>query len=158
MRALGSASLGKAGCAGARNLDAARIRAAELLRHCGAVANSRKYGPFQAFSIASRIEELPKVGGKNQSRPESGRRAAAPGKTRHAMSTNRHPIEQEELMAYLDGELLPDQATEALSHLELCPECQTIAADFRGISRELMAWEVESPEVGISSEINAALG
>jgi hypothetical protein len=74
------------------------------------------------------------------------------------MSTNRHPIEQEELMAYLDGELPADEATEALSHLELCPECQTLAADFRGISQELMAWEVESPEAGISSEINAALG
>jgi hypothetical protein len=74
------------------------------------------------------------------------------------MSTNRHPIEQEELMAYLDGELPPDQATEALSHLELCSECQTLAADFRGVSRELTAWEVESPEVGIPSEIDAALG
>ncbi|HKU26631.1 MAG TPA: zf-HC2 domain-containing protein, partial [Candidatus Sulfotelmatobacter sp.] len=74
------------------------------------------------------------------------------------MSANRHPIEQEELMAYLDGELPADQATEALSHLELCPECQTLAADFRGISQALLAWGVESPEVGISSEINAALG
>jgi hypothetical protein len=74
------------------------------------------------------------------------------------MSANRHPIEQEELMAYLDGELPADQATEALSHLELCPECQTLAADFRGISQELLAWEVESPEVGIPSEIAAALG
>ncbi len=74
------------------------------------------------------------------------------------MSTNRHPIEREELMAYLDGELPLGQATEALSHLELCPECQTLAGDFRGVSQELMAWEVESPEVGISSEINAALG
>jgi hypothetical protein len=73
------------------------------------------------------------------------------------MSTNRHPIEQEELMAYLDGELSADQATEALSHLELCPECQTLAADFRGVSQGLLAWEVESPEVGISSELNAAL-
>lgn len=73
------------------------------------------------------------------------------------MSTNRHPIEQEELMAYLDGELPPDQATAALSHLELCPECQTLAADFRGVSQELIVWEVESPEVGIPSEINAAL-
>jgi hypothetical protein len=74
------------------------------------------------------------------------------------MNTNRHPIEQEELMAYLDGELSADQATEALSHLELCPECQTLAADFRGVSQELLAWEVESPEAGISSELNAALG
>ena len=74
------------------------------------------------------------------------------------MSTNRHPIEQEELMAYLDGELLPDQAAEALSHLELCPECQALAADFRGLSQELMAWEIESPEAGIPSEIDSALG
>jgi len=74
------------------------------------------------------------------------------------MSTNRHPIEQEELMAYLDGELPADQATEALSHLELCPECQTLAADFRRVSQELMAWEVESQEVGIPSEINTVLG
>jgi hypothetical protein len=74
------------------------------------------------------------------------------------MSTNTHPIEQEELMAYLDGELPMDRATETLSHLELCPECQILAADFRGVSQELMAWEVESAEAGISSEINAALG
>ena len=73
------------------------------------------------------------------------------------MNTNRHLIEQEELMAYLDGELPPDQATEALSHLKLCPECQILATDFRGVSQELMAWEVESPEEGISLEINAAL-
>jgi Putative zinc-finger len=73
------------------------------------------------------------------------------------MSTNSHLIEQEELMAYLDGELPADQANDVLSHLELCPECQTLAADFRSLSRELMAWEIESPEVSISSEINAAL-
>jgi hypothetical protein len=73
------------------------------------------------------------------------------------MSTNRHSIEQEDLMAYLDGELPADRAAEALSHLEVCPECQTLAADFRRVSRELLAWEVESPEVGIPAEINAAL-
>ncbi len=72
------------------------------------------------------------------------------------MSTNRHPIEQEELMAYLDGELPADQATEALSHLELCPECQALAADFRDISQDLMAWEVEVPEADISLEIKNA--
>jgi hypothetical protein len=74
------------------------------------------------------------------------------------MSTYRHPMEQEELMAYLDGELSADHAAETLSHLELCPQCQALAADFRGVSQELLAWEVESPEFGISSEFNAALG
>jgi hypothetical protein len=70
---------------------------------------------------------------------------------------DRHPIEEEKLMAYLDGELPADQATKVLSHLELCPECQSLAADFRGVSEELMAWEVASPKVGVLSEINAAL-
>lgn len=74
------------------------------------------------------------------------------------MSANRHLIEHEELMAYLDGELSADQATETLSHLELCPQCQTLAADFRDVSQELLAWEVESPEIGIASELDAALG
>ena len=74
------------------------------------------------------------------------------------MSSNRHPIEHDELMAYLDGELSADQATGILSHLELCAQCQTLASDFRGVSQELLAWEVESPEFGISSELDAALG
>ena len=74
------------------------------------------------------------------------------------MSTNRHPIEPEELMAYLDGELPTDRATGALSHLEHCPECQTLAADLRGVSRKLIAWEIASPEVGLPPEIDAALG
>ncbi len=74
------------------------------------------------------------------------------------MSTSRHPIEQEELMAYLDGELPMERAAETLSHMELCPECQTLATDFRGVSHELLAWEVESPEAGMPSEISVALG
>jgi hypothetical protein len=73
------------------------------------------------------------------------------------MSANRHLIEPEELMAYLDGELPADQANEVLSHLEMCPECQALAADFRSLSGELMVWEIESTEVSISPEINAAL-
>ncbi len=36
------------------------------------------------------------------------------------MSTTKHPIESEELMAYLDGELPTQQATAALAHLEQC--------------------------------------
>ena len=73
------------------------------------------------------------------------------------MNTNKHPIEQEEVMAYLDGELFADQAAEALLHLELCSECQTLAADFRSVSREMLAWEVRAPEIGISAELSAAL-
>jgi hypothetical protein len=73
------------------------------------------------------------------------------------MSKHNHPLEQEELMAYLDGELSADRATVAVGHLEHCPECQTLAADLRDVSQKLMAWEVESPDARIRPEITAAL-
>jgi Domain of unknown function (DUF4349)/Putative zinc-finger len=73
------------------------------------------------------------------------------------MSKHTHPIEPEELMAYLDGELPTDRATAAMSHLERCGECQTLAADLRGVSQKLMAWEVESPDSQMGGEIVAAL-
>jgi hypothetical protein len=62
------------------------------------------------------------------------------------MSKSKHPIEQEELMAYLDGELATDRAVEAAAHMEHCAECQELAADLRKLSQEMMAWEVERPE------------
>jgi hypothetical protein len=70
------------------------------------------------------------------------------------MSRNNHPIEQEELMAYLDGELATDRAVAAAAHLEHCAECQELAADLRKLSQEMMAWEVEQAE---SEEIPAAI-
>jgi multisubunit Na+/H+ antiporter MnhB subunit len=75
------------------------------------------------------------------------------------MSKSNHPIEQEELMAYLDGELATNRAVAAAAHLEHCAECQELAADLRKLSQELMAWEVEQSESSseISDEIVAAL-
>jgi len=62
------------------------------------------------------------------------------------MSKKNHPIEQEELMAYLDGELATNRAIAAAAHLEHCAECQELAADLRKLSQEMMAWEVEQVE------------
>jgi hypothetical protein len=73
------------------------------------------------------------------------------------MTTSKHAIEQDELMAYLDGELSTDRAAAAVAHLEHCSECQTLAADFRGLSRQLMAWEVEAADSGIPPRISAVL-
>ena len=67
------------------------------------------------------------------------------------MSTRNHPIEQEELMAYLDGELATDRAVAAAVHLEHCQECQELASELRKMSQEMMAWEVE--ESAIDEEI-----
>lgn len=75
------------------------------------------------------------------------------------MSKSDHPIEQEELMAYLDGELATNRAVAAAAHLEHCAQCQELAADLRKLSQEMMAWEVEElePEDGMPITIQAAL-
>jgi len=51
------------------------------------------------------------------------------------MIENNHPIENEELMAYLDDELSPDRAAAAVAHIERCEDCQKLAADLRGVSQ-----------------------
>jgi hypothetical protein len=75
------------------------------------------------------------------------------------MSKSNHPIEQEELMAYLDGELATNRAVAAAAHLEHCEECQELAAELRKLSQEMIAWEVEQSESSseMSDEIAAAL-
>jgi hypothetical protein len=68
-----------------------------------------------------------------------------------------HPIEPEELMAYLDGELGPDRATEAAAHLKACTECQALVAELQNVSQSLKTWKVEPPESAPSPTIANAL-
>jgi len=65
------------------------------------------------------------------------------------MNTNTHPIEQEELMAHLDGELWPERATIVAAHLDSCAECRQLAADLKSVWQSLQTWRVESPEAGL---------
>jgi hypothetical protein len=65
---------------------------------------------------------------------------------------NSHPIEPEELMAYLDGELSPAKAMDAAGHLAQCRECQAVAADLQGVARRLMSWQVDAPEFGMNAD------
>jgi hypothetical protein len=55
-----------------------------------------------------------------------------------------HPFDQEEVMAYLDGEISANRAAEIALHMQECAECQMLAASFRNLSQHLAAWEVES--------------
>jgi hypothetical protein len=57
-----------------------------------------------------------------------------------------HPIEPEELMTYLDGELEVERSQVAAEHLERCTVCREAAEDFRRISRAMSGWEVEEYE------------
>ena len=69
----------------------------------------------------------------------------------------QHPIEQEEVMAYLDGELPVEQATAVAAHLGNCSDCQRIAADLKHVSEALMSWEIEPVSEQISPAIATAL-
>jgi hypothetical protein len=59
------------------------------------------------------------------------------------MQVNEHPVEQEEVMAYLDGELASDRTELVAAHLQSCGPCQEFAAELRDVSRQLAAWQVE---------------
>jgi hypothetical protein len=58
------------------------------------------------------------------------------------MQVNEHSVEQEEVMAYLDGELPPDRMAVVTAHVEECGECQQLAKELRDVSRQLAAWQV----------------
>jgi anti-sigma factor RsiW len=68
-----------------------------------------------------------------------------------------HPIEPEELMAYLDGELAGDRATATANHLGECAECQALVAELRSVSHSLKTWKVEPPELETPPAIATAL-
>ena len=53
-----------------------------------------------------------------------------------------HPVAPEELMAYLDGELESERALAVHAHLTDCRACGTLAAELRGVSRQMAAWHV----------------
>jgi hypothetical protein len=73
------------------------------------------------------------------------------------MHLTNHPIDREELMAFLDGELSADRAGATASHLADCEECQALAADFRGLSQRLTNWPVEQSSPALTSNVIAGL-
>jgi len=73
------------------------------------------------------------------------------------MNKIMHPIEAEELMAYLDGELTANRAAAAATHLGVCAECQGLVAELRSVSQDLKAWKVEVEEAATPAAIEAAL-
>jgi hypothetical protein len=73
------------------------------------------------------------------------------------MRDNTHPLVQEEVMAYLDGELTSDDAARAVEHLRECRECQELAADLQSLSRRMASWQVNSNGSGPTPAITAAL-
>jgi len=69
------------------------------------------------------------------------------------MKSTTHPIEPEEVMAYLDGELAGERAAAVGAHLEQCAECAAVAAELRGVSVRMAEWQVEAAPQQLVSEI-----
>jgi hypothetical protein len=72
------------------------------------------------------------------------------------MPMNTHPVTNEDVMAYLDGELSPEAAAEMTAHLTQCRACQDVAADLQGVSRQLSGWAVETAETASELPSNLA--
>jgi hypothetical protein len=72
------------------------------------------------------------------------------------MVRSTHPFEQEEVMAYLDGELAPERAARVAAHLQECAQCESLAASLRGISSQLASWTVEPPSARLAEAVTAA--
>jgi hypothetical protein len=72
------------------------------------------------------------------------------------MVRSTHPFEQEEVMAYLDGEFAPERAASVAAHLQECAQCESLAISLRGISHELTAWTVQSVPLALTERMTAA--
>jgi hypothetical protein len=73
------------------------------------------------------------------------------------MNRYSHPVEPEEVMSYLDGELEPGRAAAVAVHLEECPECQALTGELRVVSRQMANWQVESPPDRLDERVNTVL-
>jgi anti-sigma factor RsiW len=71
--------------------------------------------------------------------------------------SSTHPFEQEEVMAYLDGEISADRAAEIAQHMQQCIECQALAATFRNLSQQFAAWEIESSPARLTEQMTKQL-
>ena len=59
------------------------------------------------------------------------------------MTQREHPIWDEELMPYFDGQLDAAKASEIANHLETCEDCAAAVADAKGLSQQMTEWKVE---------------
>jgi len=59
------------------------------------------------------------------------------------MTATMHPVNPEQIMALLDGELSADHAQFISAHMDQCSECHEAAAAFRSTSHALSQWQVD---------------
>jgi len=72
------------------------------------------------------------------------------------MNSSTHPYEQEEVMAYLDGELSADRAANVVAHLRECAECAELVEYMRRVSVHLPNWSVEPAPASLTKNLETA--
>jgi hypothetical protein len=72
------------------------------------------------------------------------------------MTSSTHPFEQEEVMAYLDGELSANHGASVAAHLRECAECAALAEQMRDVSVRLSDWSVEPAPGSLTKSLEAA--
>ena len=73
------------------------------------------------------------------------------------MIRSTHPVPEEELMAYLDGELPTARARECAAHLGQCSECQALASDLKAVYQQMSGWQVGLAPESINFALASAL-
>jgi anti-sigma factor RsiW len=73
------------------------------------------------------------------------------------MTAETHPVEREQLMAYLDGELAGNEAARVATHLAECADCRQLEADLRSVSAQMLSWNVEPAPQQLNDGVLAAL-
>ena len=71
--------------------------------------------------------------------------------------SHEHPVSQEELMAYGDGQLQRDHARQIAAHMESCTDCAKAVGDTKFVSLQMATWQVESAPEGLTRSVHAAL-
>jgi uncharacterized small protein (DUF1192 family) len=73
------------------------------------------------------------------------------------MNHTTHPIEREDLMAWLDGELSAERAAGVAAHVKTCDECLSLVEELRRVSAQLAAWQVEPAPASLDARVGEAL-
>ncbi len=71
------------------------------------------------------------------------------------MMIDLHPVEKEQVMAFLDGELEPKLAAQVAAHIRGCSECRKLQGDLREVSSQVLNWVVEPAPSKLTQVVDA---
>ena len=73
------------------------------------------------------------------------------------MTRKEHPVWEDELMPYVDGQLDATAASGITEHLEQCQDCAAVVRGARGLSQQMAAWTVEEAPQEMKTRVLAEL-